>query len=208
MATVTTLIQPKEIINQGIFKGSPLNDRFDASKIAPVIHLAEDRFFKTFICKDFYDDLIAQKDVNPSNYNANNGPLQQAFPTNPDYEFLWTEYFLAYLSRAVYYMALPDITLQTGSNGLFLNNTEFSTNGGIEALKFMQDTQLNNLEGRKPIIIQYLCDNQDIYTLFCPEGVCQECCCTGCKDGSGCEKENTNHGIIPQHGRDLGIQFY
>ena len=207
MATVTTLIQPSEVINGGIFKATPLNDRFDAAKVSPVIHLAEDRFFKTFICKEFYDDLVAQKDPIPSNYNPNCPPLQQAYPLNPDYELLWTQYLLPYLSRAVYYMALPDITLQTGSNGLFLNNTEFGTNGGIESLKFMQDTQLNNLEGRKPIIIQFLCDNQETYPLFCPEGVCEECCCSGCKDGSGCN-DKTEHGIIKQSGRDLGIQFY
>jgi hypothetical protein len=205
MATVTTLIQPKEIINQGIFKATPLNDRFDAAKIAPVIHLAEDRFLKTFICSAFYDDLIAQKDPIPSNYNPNLPPLQQAFPSNADYEYLWTQYLLAYLSRAVYYMALPDIVLQTGSNGLFLNNTEFGSNGGIASLKFMQDTQLNNLEGRKPLIINYLCENQSTYPLFCPDGVCKGCYCSGCKDGSGCTNES---GIITQSGRDLGIQFY
>ena len=45
MATVTTLIQPAEIVNTGILSAAPLNSRFDASKLSSVVHLAEDRFF-------------------------------------------------------------------------------------------------------------------------------------------------------------------
>lgn len=202
MSTVTTLIQPKEIIDAGIVKASPLNARFDASIIAPVIHLAEDRFLKPFVCEDFYNDLIAQKNPVPSNYNANLGAIVQAYPANPDYELLWTQYFLPYLSRAVYYMALPDIAVQTGSNGLFQNNTEFGQNVGIEGMKFKRDNELQNLEGRKPIIIKYLCDNTDKFTLFCSEGICQDCC-DDCKEGNDCSK----HSVL-QTGRDLGIIIY
>ncbi|MCK4884409.1 MAG: hypothetical protein KAS30_06040, partial [Candidatus Diapherotrites archaeon] len=114
MATVTTLIQPPEIVNTGILSAAPLNSRFDASKLSSVVHLAEDRFLKTFICAEFYADLVAQKNTVPSNYNTDLGPLVQAYPLNADSEFLWTEYLLSFLSRAVYYLALPEIVLQTG----------------------------------------------------------------------------------------------
>ena len=192
MSTVTTLIQAAEIVNTGIVSATPLNKRFDASKIAPSIHLAEDRFFKTFVCTAFYDDLIAQKNPTPSNYNIKLGAIVLAYPSNADYEKLWTQYFLPYLSRAVYLVALPDIVIQTGSNGLFVNSTEFGENLGIKGLSFMQDTQLQNLDGRKPIIIKYLCDNKALFPLFCTEGICTD----DCGDP------------IPQEGRDLGIQFY
>lgn len=201
MSTVTTLIQPKEIVNAGIVKASPLNARFDASIIAPVIHLAEDRFLKTFICSEFYEDLISQKNPIPSNYNDKLGPIVQAYPSNADYEFLWTEYLLAYLSRCSYYMALPDIAVQTGSNGLFVNNTEFGQNIGVDGIKFKRDIELQNIEGRKPIILKYLCDNSEKYPLFNTEGICKECC-HDCKEG------NCNKHSVLQNGRDLGIIIY
>ena len=180
MSTVTTLIQPAEIVNTGILSAAPLNSRFDASKLSSVVHLAEDRFLKTFVCAAFYSDLVSQKNTVPSNYNPDLGPVVEAFPLNVDYEFLWTEYFLSFLSRAVYYLALPEIVLQTGSNGLFLNNTEFSSNSGLDGLKFMQDTQLQNLEKRRPFIIDYLCKNKATYPLFCEEDICG--CCDDCTE--------------------------
>lgn len=180
MATVTTLIQAAEIVNTGIVTAAPLNSRFDASKIAGVIHLAEDRFLRPIINKTFYDDLLANKNSTPSNYNIDLGPLVEAFPTVAAYETLWKQYLLPFLSRAVYFVALPEIVLQSGSNGLFLNNTEFSNNSGIDGLKFMQDTQLQHLEKRRPFIIEYLCDNKATFTLFedkiCP--CCEETDCT------------------------------
>ena len=189
MATVTTLIKPSEIVNTGILSAAPLNSRFDASKLSSVVHLAEDRFLKTFVCAAFYADLVAQKNVVPSNYNPDLGPVVEAFPLNADYEFLYTEYLLSYLSRAVYYLALPEIVLQTGSNGLFLNNTEFNSNSGLDGLKFMQDTQLQNLEKRRPFIIDYLCKNKTTYTLFCDD----DCgCCADCTE----VESGSNLGII------------
>lgn len=190
MATVTTLIQPAEIVNTGILSAAPLSSRFDASKLSGVIHLAEDRFLKNIVCAAFYADLILQKNVIPSNYNTDLGPLVEAFPTNADYEYLWKEYLLAYLSRSVYYLALPEIVLQTGSNGLFLNNTEFSSNSGLDGLKFMQDTQLQHLEKRRPFVVDYLCKNKDTFPLFCEEDICG--CCEDCTE----VESGSNLGII------------
>lgn len=190
MATVITLIKPHEIVNTGILSAAPLNSRFDASKLSSVVHLAEDRFLKTIVCAAFYTDLVSQKNTTDSNYNPDLGPIVEAYPSNADYEFLWTEFLLSYLSRAVYYLALPEIVLQTGSNGLFLNNTEFSSNSGLDGLKFMQDTQLQNLERRRPFIIDYLCKNKDTYPLFCEEDICN--CCSDCTE----VESGSNLGII------------
>jgi len=194
MSTVTTLIQPAEIVNAGIVKATPLSSRFDASQIAPWIGIAEKRFLlepKSFMCKTFYDDLLAEKNPTPSQYNPAIPPLVDAFPSNAAYETLWKEHLLTYLSLASYVVALPSISMQTGSNGLFYNNTEFSNNAGAEGMKLMQDTQMQNLNDLKACMIQFLCDNKDNYPLFCTKRLCKDDCPTD-----------------DHNGRDLGIIFY
>jgi len=202
MSTVITLIKVQEVVNTGILKATPLSSRFDASLLSPWLDIAEKRFLKTFICTDFYNEMIANMNPLPSNYNIDLGPIELKFPTDANLENLWTQFLLPYLSLSVYYVALPNISLQTGSNGLFFNNTDFSQNAGLDGLKFMQNTQLQNLNDLKPSIINYLCDNAALFPLFCRSGVCIECGCVGCSSGEECT------GQVPQGGRDLGIQFY
>jgi len=186
MSTVITLIKVQEVVNTGILKATPLSSRFDASLLSPWLDIAEKRFLKTFICTEFYNEMIANMNPLPSNYNIDLGPIELKFPTD----------------ASVYYVALPNISLQTGSNGLFFNNTDFSQNAGLDGLKFMQNTQLQNLNDLKPSIITYLCDNAALFPLFCRSGVCSSCGCSGCLSGEECT------GKVPQAGRDLGIQFY
>jgi hypothetical protein len=117
-----------------------------------------------------------------------------AFLTNPFYETLWTQHLLPYLALASYVTSLPSISMQTGSNGLFYNNTEFSQNAGADGMKLMQDTMMQNLDDAKVCMINFLCTNKACtnkadYPLFC-----SECC----PDECGPELE----------GRDLGIIFY
>jgi len=175
MSTETTLIQAAEVVNQGILKGSPLSSRFDASQISPNIGEAERRFFKTFINDEFYNDLVAEKNPTPSNYNSDLGALVEAFPTNADYETLWKEKFFPFLSRACYHESLDNIVIQIGSNGGFVNHTEYGDNVGIKGLKFLKDSALQTLEGMQPDIIKYLCDNKDKYPLWDAEPYCGEC---------------------------------
>ena len=175
MSTVITLIQAEEVVNQGILKGSPLSSRFDASQIAPNIAEGERRFLKTFINEEFFDDLIAEKNPTPSNYNPDLGLIVLAFPNQADYELLWTQHLFPYLSRTSYYESLDGIVIQVGSNGAFLNDTQFGTNVGIQGLKYMKDAALEWLNGRQPDIITFLCENEAEYPLFDRTGHCADC---------------------------------
>jgi hypothetical protein len=196
MSTVTTLIRPAEVIGGGQLKQTPLNARFDASVIAPWIHFAEKRFLlepKSFMCQEFYDDLLAQRNVDDTNYNIDCGPIVLMYPSNAEYETLWTQHLYPYLALAAYHTALPAISMQTGSNGLFYNNTEFSQNAGADGLKLMQDTMMQNLDDAKACMVNFLCQNQANYPLFCHDDYC-----TDCGDG--------DEGLVK--GRDLGLIFY
>lgn len=175
MSTVTTIIQAAEVVNQGILKGSPLSSRFDASQISPNIAEAERRFLKTFINPEFYDNLISEKNTLPSNYNPDLGAIVLAYPTNALYETLWTQKLFPYLSRAAYHESLDGIVVQIGSNGAFVNHTDYGDNVGIKGLKFLKDSALQTLEGMKPDIVKYLCDNKASYPLWDHEPFCGDC---------------------------------
>lgn len=183
MSTVITLIQAEEVVNQGIVKGAPIGNRFDANLIAPNIAQAELRFLKSstdpsssgFINGEFFDDLIAQKNTTPSNYNPDLGGIVQAYPSNADYETLWTQWLFPFLSKAAYYESLPSIVMQAGSLGIFFQETQYGENIGVKGLERLEDKTMADLTGNKPHIIQFLCKNKDKYPLWDDTGYCSEC---------------------------------
>jgi hypothetical protein len=132
MSTVLTLIKAEEIVNQGIAKATPQYSRFDANKFAPNIAQAELRFLKSsispsssgFVNSEFFDDLLAQKNSIPSCYNPQLGGIVKAYPNNADYETLWTQWLLPYLSKAAYYESLEGIVMNFNNNGVHLIDTQ------------------------------------------------------------------------------------
>ena len=206
MSTVITLTTANDVVNTGNLKATPLNSRFDQSLLSMWLDIAEKRFLrksKSFMCDEFYNYMLSKVNSTPANYNPklNNGVIVLKFPNNPELETLWTQHLLPYLSLAVYYVALPHIGLQTGSNGIFAANTEFAQNTGVSGVKYLQTSVLENIKDLKDPIVKFLCDNEALYPLFCREGVCK-CSCDGCIEGGTCTGE------LNEDGRDLGLQFY
>ena len=199
----TTLIKPSEVINGGVVRSTPLNSRFDQQLLAAHIKIAEERFVIDVLCADLYDDMVAQQNTSESNYNINIGPIVQKFPANAAYETLWVEHLLYYTSNAVLYQALPNIAIQIGSNGLFLNAGNMAENAGVKGLTFWQDTIQQSLDVKRQTIENFLCSNQSDYTLYL-DYKCDNCEGCGhtqenCKGYAKCGKHNKtskNTGII------------
>ena len=175
MSTVRTLITAFEIVNQGIVKAAPFSNRFDASILAPQIDLAEQRFLKTFINPEFYDDLKAQRTPNEIQYNPDIGAYQIAYPSNADYEELFTQYLYPYICRSVIYESYPYIAIQTESNGLLLNQPSYGQNAGVKVMQMQRDSMLGTLEGTRVLIIKYLCENKEKYPLWDDSKYCNDC---------------------------------
>lgn len=175
MSTVRTLITAFEIVNQGIVKAAPLSNRFDASILASQMDTAEQRFLKLFINPEFYDDLVLQRTPNEIQYNADLGTFQEAYPNNADYEELFTQYLYPYICRSVIYESYPYTVVQTESNGLMMNQPSYGQNAEIKVMQTYRDTMLGTLEGTKPLIIKFLCDNKDKYPLWDSEKYCNDC---------------------------------
>ena len=154
---MSTLIKPQEVVNTGIYRAAPVNTRFDINIIAPHIKSAEERFLLPLLGSALYDDMILQQNANVSNYNPDAGAIVLKFPTNPAYESLWTSYVLRYIGYVIYYEALPYLTFQVSSKGIFTNDSEFASNGGLASVKFMQDNTLQKIDNLKPLIEKYLC---------------------------------------------------
>ena len=184
------LIKPQEVVNTGIYRAAPVNARFDINQISPHIQSAEERHVIPLLTTNLYLDMVAQQNPLVSNYNPDAGPLVDKFPTDPNYETLWTLYLLRFVSYAVWYEALPFITMNVTSKGIFSNDSEFATNGGLQAVKFMQDTMMQRMENLKDVIFHYLCKEKANYPDFnskkCPCNSCGDCeddC--GCGSGAG-----------------------
>lgn len=202
MSAATTLISANEVINGGIVRPTPLNSRFDGQLLAPNIPIGEERFLLPVLCRKFYEDLIAQKTTDQSNYNPNIGPIVPKFGTNAAYEELWKNYLQEVNARAVYITSLDDIVLQTGSNGLFVNDSQFAQSAGVEGMRTKEDRATEKINLAITRMLRFLCRNKDNYPLWPYEHFCKDCGCS-CNDKCGCEEgelrpkdNNKNNGFV------------
>jgi len=173
---MNTLIQAQEVVNDGIFRPAPLTTQFDPNLVSPFIGLAEEKNVIRLLGQALYDDMIAEQNPNISNYNPNAGALVQKFPTNANYETLWTRLLLRYEGLVVYQYSLPFIGMHTTPQGILLNNTEYAENAGLEGVKFLQTTIQKHIDDLEPLINAFLCNNKADYPLFDSDKMCDECC--------------------------------
>jgi hypothetical protein len=186
MSAALTLISANEVVNGGIVRPVPLNSRFDSQLLAPNIPVAEERFLIPCLCRAFYEDLIAQKTTDQSNYNPNIGTgIVPKFGTNANYETLWKNYLEEVTARAVYFMSLGNISIQSGSNGLYLNDSQYAQNAGLGGLKFMKDEELEKINLAINRMKRYLCENSTLYPLWPVDTFCKDCGCS-CDDNCDC----------------------
>lgn len=190
MSTATTLIRASEVVNQGIVKGAPIGNRFDASLLAPNVYVAELNYLKPIIYGDFLNDLLSTRNPNDCNYNSSIGGIVEAFPNNAEYETLWKEKLFPFLSRAVYLYSLPSIVMQANSTGVEIYPSQFGQSVGTRGLKILQDIERNTLTTLKDDIVKFLCDNKGDYPLWESEKFCEDC--NGCGD---CGSSTTSYGL-------------
>lgn len=176
-----SLIQASEVVNGGIVRPVALNARFDSQLVSPFLGIAEYRFLLPIICKDMFDDMLSKKNATASNYNPNVGALVQAFPADPLYEVLWVQFIMHLSSWSVMFLALPTIAIQTGSGGLFMNDSQFAESAGEKGAKYLQDSILNNsIKTLQQALEDYLCNNYADYPLFPKDSKCKDCAGCGC----------------------------
>lgn len=184
MSAAITLISPNEVVNGGILRPVPLNSRFDSQLLGPNVPTAEERFLLPCLCRAFYEDLISEKTSDDSNYNINIGPIVLKFGTNANYEFLWKNYLQEVTARAVFFQSLSDITIQTGANGLYLNESQYAITAGVSGLKTKEDRELDKINLAVKRMKRYLCENNTLFPLWPVDRFCKDC---GCDSDDECD---------------------
>lgn len=174
-----TLLYAEELVSGGILKSSPITTQSDPADYAPFLQLAEERYLVPLICRAMYDDMIAQMNTVPSNYNPDLGPIVLKFPNDPNYETLWTQYLLQLTSWATILQALPFLALKIGANGIFLNSIEWGENAGIKGVQFLEDRVKQNLQTSQGLMQDFLCQNYTDYPEFDSKRLCTSCTCVG-----------------------------
>lgn len=183
-----TLISANECINGGNVRVLPTNSRFNSQLLSPNIANAEERFLLPLLCRPFLNALIAAKTSDRSQYNDKiEGGIVEKFGNDADFEFLWRNYLMEVTARGVYVVSLPQIGIQTGSNGLYLNNSNFSENAGIKGLQFLIDDALQGLRMAENRMKAYMCVNFAKFTLWPKDKFCKENC--GCSNNDECDCE-------------------
>lgn len=178
MAAITTqtLIQPNEVVNGGVLKATPMNARFDVSLIAPHISDAERMHVIPVLGQPLYDAMMTAKGAAISNYNTAIGTLVPGFASSAAYETLWKKYLMQLCAWAVYYEALPFISLQTGSNGTFTTNADYAQNAGVKGTQYLQDQAKRRIQSLADAITAYLCTNAGSFPTYdatnCPGTGC------------------------------------
>lgn len=198
----TTLISANEVVNSGVFRGSPLTTRFDINLIATHIKTAEIRFVEKVLCRAFYNDLVAQKTTDEANYNSAVGAITPKFDNNADYEDLWRNYLYLYISNAVFYVALPFIASQVTSAGIMELSTEYAQNGGQTAAEKLQKETLVNIEALRDAMLDFICNYRaSKYPLY-PKTLCIENCgtCEDCEEYTEVSNKKRN--------KSFGVVFY
>ena len=173
---MSAFLKPVEVTNQGTYRPTPTNARFD-SLMLPYNEQAERRWTRDTIGKTFLDALKAARTPNTINYNTFLGPIQPAF-ADADLENLFlNEGLYQLMAISSVFEALPYIHFQVTSQGVQVNNTEFSTPGTGSDMRYVRDQMTNTLQFWQKEIVTFLCENQDIYIPlgFDPEGICATC---------------------------------
>jgi hypothetical protein len=129
--------------------------------------------------------LVVAKTSDDSNYNPNVGGLVAKFGNDANYETLWKNYLEEVTARAVLFMSLGDIVLQTGSNGLYLNESQYAQTAGTSGLKMKKNDELEKINLAINRMKRYLCENNTLFPLWPVAKFCKECGCS-CDDDCDC----------------------
>lgn len=197
-----TILQAKEIVNNGFLQKVPISNRFDYSLLAPHIKSAEKRFLleNSFISQEFYDDLKSKVVNKLSNYNSSIGPLAEKYNSGgatplPAYETLYKNYLQEFISYAVLFEALPFLHIKLGSAGVGHLDGNMVQPVSLGTLKYLRD-EINDRAARlKDSMRDFLCENKNNYSLWGDDNAH----CGECDDSDNLDDTFTN---------SLGIHFY
>lgn len=150
-------------------RAAPQSARMDVQLIAPHISAAERAWVLKLLGEAMFLDMVAQQNAAVSNYNPQLGPIVQKFPTASNYEALWVRELGGLLELeacAVLFEALPFISAQIGSNGIFLPGGINNTPASDSEVRSLQDRLNRRAQVLQESIQGFLEKNAADYPLY------------------------------------------
>ena len=190
------LITTDEVIAQG-----PVDNAVSPRNLQDAITIAEERFIKPMMCKEFYYGMRDQKNTMVTALNKTyletlvnednvGDPIELEigemvnsidFVTNATWKEWWYEFGWKITAEAVVYIATPTNWVKYTSSGLMMNNPKSITNegsgaasGDLKDVKWRMDKTL--MDRLDPLIAashEWLCDNRGGIVLY----NCKRCAC-------------------------------
>src|SRR3989304_4425263 len=140
---LTQLVTAQEVIDRVI-----TNKKTDTLLINSHIHFSELEFIRPHLGQKLYEDLL-----------ANNTDTENAA--------LITPWIKDTLSHYVKFRALPDMMLQTSSQGIMINNpSPFSASSTVKERKELREIALGQAQSLMRDTLQFINDNISDYPLF------------------------------------------
>jgi hypothetical protein len=173
-----TFIRAREIVTGGFLRVAPVDTQYDPTLLGPYIDLAESKYIRDTIGKEFFQSLKDNRTPNDVSYNAAYPPFQIMFPSDPDLEALFIQGKLFNLiAWALLNEALPHTHFQMTSMGV---QTPTSLNANAaqgNEMRYLADRLKDNINFLTKEVQDYLCENQDKYTAYGykPEDFCDDC---------------------------------
>lgn len=145
----------------------PINYNFDEIMLYQPISIAI--WVRPLLGDEFTDAL---------EYQVDNNKVSEENST-----LMTTGGLLQYLSYAMVYEGLPFVFAHFSEVGITLPDVETSKSVDLKELNYIQDHLRRTLEFLKDSVLKFLCEHQDSFPIFNPQGKCP--CCDSCCDSSG-----------------------
>lgn len=189
MYRVNQLPRKVLIVSDEVIAWAPTSNDPDVRNIEQAIQIAEERFIKTLICKDLYNDFRDVKNVAVTDINKEY--LESLFPAGTIlevgslvnaiefcstlYQTLWTEHLWKLLAECVIYVASPTNWSKYSASGEMINNPKsISADSGsgsnsvdLADIKWKMDKLL--MDRIDPLIAstqEYLFDNRSYFPKY------------------------------------------
>lgn len=178
MSAFNTFIRAREIVTGGFLRVAPIDTQYDPTLLGPYIDLAESKYIRDIIGREFFEELKLKRNVLDVSYNAAYPPLEIMFPNDPDLEALFIEGKLFNLiAWGLINEALPHTHFQMTSMGVQTPTSLNSNAAQGNEMRYLEDRLKNNINFLTKEVQHFLCENQEKYTVykFKPDDYCDHC---------------------------------
>lgn len=193
MWTINPLHRNVLIMADEVLFHAPTAHTTDVRMIEQAIIIAEERFIKKALCKDFYEDFRNQKNIIVTDANIETLKVKSEIDLKSDDRLnaielvddmwvkkLWFEYLWKICAECVIYVATPTNYSEYTAQGEMINNPQSAVGGDGAKSATQKEVQwkmdkllFDRIDPLLAAMHEWLCDNKAHFTLY----NCKPCKC-------------------------------